>query len=65
MVMDTAGNALVATDPTVMGKNFKFREYFKEAMEGRAFMTGIIVGAVAGAAGVFYSRPVFAADGKA
>jgi C4-dicarboxylate-specific signal transduction histidine kinase len=42
-----------------MGKNFKFREYFKEAMEGRRHMTGVIVGSVAGAAGVFYSRPVF------
>ena len=63
MVMDPAGNAIVATDPAVMGKNFKFREYFKTAMEGQPFMTGIIVGAVAGAAGVFYSRPVFAADG--
>jgi serine/threonine protein kinase/HAMP domain-containing protein len=64
MVMDPAGTAIVATDPAVMGKNFKFREYFKAAMEGRPFMTGIIVGAVAGAAGVFYSRPVFAPDGK-
>jgi serine/threonine protein kinase/HAMP domain-containing protein len=64
MVMDPAGYAIVATDPAVMGKNFKFREYFKTAMEGRPFMTGIIVGAVAGAAGVFYSRPVFAPDGK-
>ena len=64
MVMDPAGNAIVATDPNVMGKNFKFREYFRTAMEGRPFMTGIIVGAVAGAAGVFYSRPVFDHDGK-
>src|SRR5688572_11167546 len=59
MVMTTAGDAIVATDPNVMGKNFKFREYFKEAMEGRRHMTGVIVGSVAGAAGVFYSRPVF------
>jgi len=64
MVMDPAGNAIVATDPNVMGKNFKFREYFKTAMEGQPFMTGIIVGAVAGAAGVFYSRPVFDKHGK-
>ena len=64
MVMDPAGNAIVATDPNVMGKNFKFREYFKTAMEGRPFMTGIIVGAVAGAAGVFYSRPVVGPDGR-
>jgi serine/threonine protein kinase/HAMP domain-containing protein len=60
MVMDTGGTAIVATDPDVMGKNFKFREYFKVAMEGKSFMTGITVGAVAGKAGVFYSRPVFA-----
>jgi C4-dicarboxylate-specific signal transduction histidine kinase len=64
MVMDAAGNAIVATDPQVMGKNFRFRDYFREAMQGRAFMSGIVVGSVAGAAGVFYSRPVFAPDGK-
>ena len=60
MVMDREGKAIVATDPDVMGKNFKFREYFKQAMEGHSYMTGIIVGSVAGAAGVFFSRPVFA-----
>jgi serine/threonine protein kinase/HAMP domain-containing protein len=60
MVMDPAGNALVATDPQVMGRNFNFREYFKRAMDGHSYMTGIIVGSVAGAAGVFYSRPVLA-----
>ena len=64
MVMDLAGNAVVATDPAVMGKNFKFREYFKQAIEGRPHMTGIVVGAVAGAAGFFYSRPVFSADNR-
>ncbi|HWH42013.1 MAG TPA: cache and HAMP domain-containing protein, partial [Usitatibacter sp.] len=63
MVMDPAGTALVATDPQVMGRNFGFREYFKQAMDGRSHMTGIIVGSVAGAAGVFYSRPVLA-NGK-
>ena len=64
MVMDPGGNAIVATDPAVMGKNFRFREYFKTAMEGRPYMTGIVVGAVAGAAGFFYSRPVFDANEK-
>jgi serine/threonine protein kinase/HAMP domain-containing protein len=62
MVMDTAGNAIVSTDPEVTGRNFKFREYFKQAMEGKAYMTGITVGSVAGASGVFFSRPVFAPD---
>jgi C4-dicarboxylate-specific signal transduction histidine kinase len=63
MVMDTAGNALVASDRDVMGRNFAFRDYFKQAMEGRAYMTGLTVGSVAGRAGVFYSRPVVGPDG--
>jgi serine/threonine protein kinase/HAMP domain-containing protein len=63
MVMDTAGTAIVSTDPQVMGKNFKFREYWKRAMEGQSHMTGVIVGSVAGAAGVYYSRPVLS-EGK-
>jgi serine/threonine protein kinase/HAMP domain-containing protein len=63
MVMDRAGNALVASDREVMGRNFAFRDYFKQAMEGRAYMTGVTVGSVAGRAGVFYSRPVFGSDG--
>lgn len=63
MVMDTTGTAIVSSDPQVMGRNFKFREYFKEAMAGRSFTTGIIVGAVAGQAGVFFSNPVRDADG--
>src|SRR5690606_21428291 len=37
---------------------------FRTAMEGQPHMTGIIVGSVAGAAGVFYSRPVFSPEGK-
>lgn len=65
IVMDTLGTALVVGgDQAVTGRNFKFREYFKVAMEGQPHTTGIVVGAVAGAAGVFYSSPVFGADRK-
>ena len=63
MVMDAGGTALVSSDPEVMGKNFKFREYFRVAMEGRPHTTGIVVGSVAGAAGMFYSYPVRSGDG--
>jgi len=64
MVFDSGGTAVISSDPQVMGKNFKFREYFQVAMKGQTFISGIIVGAVAGAAGVFYSVPVFEPDGK-
>ncbi|RZI86303.1 MAG: HAMP domain-containing protein [Rubrivivax sp.] len=59
MVMDTSGTAVVANDASVMGKNFKFREYFKTAMAGRPHVTGIVVGAVTGRASVFFAYPVF------
>jgi len=58
MVMDAAGGVRVSTDPSLLGRNFAFREYFKEAMAGRSFTTGIVVGAAAGAAGVFFAEPV-------
>jgi C4-dicarboxylate-specific signal transduction histidine kinase len=64
MLMDTQGTAVVSSDPEVMGKNFRFRDYFKTAMQGRANMTGIVVGSVAGAAGMFYSNPVFDGAGQ-
>ena len=34
MLMDAAGTAVVSSDPQVMGKNFRFREYFKVAIQG-------------------------------
>jgi serine/threonine protein kinase/HAMP domain-containing protein len=62
MLMDAGGTAVVSSDPEVMGRNFAFREYFKTAMRGQPHMTGIVVGAVAGAAGMFYANPVFDAE---
>ncbi len=59
MLMDRTGTAVVSSDPQVTGKNFAFREYFKAAMAGRPYTSGIVVGAVAGASGMFYANPVF------
>lgn len=62
MLMDTKGTAIVSSDPKVTGKNFAFREYFREAMKGHPHITGIVVGAATGAAGMFYAHPVFGPD---
>ncbi len=65
IVMDTSGTALVVGgDPAVIGHNYKFREYFKAAMEGKPHTTGVVIGVVTGIAGVFYSNPAFDANGK-
>jgi serine/threonine protein kinase/HAMP domain-containing protein len=64
MVMDPSGGVRISTDRDLLGRNFAFREYFKEAMTGKSFTTGIIVGAAAGAAGVFFSEPVLDEAGQ-
>ncbi len=64
IVMDADGKALASSDATVTGRNFKFREYFKQAMMGHPHMTGLVVGSTTGTVGVYYSNPVINPDGK-
>lgn len=61
-LMNRAGLALVSSEPGVAGLNFKFREYFQEAIKGHPFTTGVIVGSTAGKPGIYYANPVFGAD---
>ena len=58
-LLDRDGNALVSSEPGVAGVNFAFREYFQQAIQGKPFMTGVIVGSTAGKPGVYYANPVF------
>lgn len=58
MLMAPDGTTLVSNDKATVGKNFRFREYFRSAMAGKPYTSGIVVGSVAGAAGVFFSEPV-------
>jgi len=63
ILMDRQGRAVVSSDPEVMGRSFAFRRYFREASAGRAYTSGIVVGAVAGASGFFVAEPVPGPDG--
>ncbi len=58
IVMDKNGEALLGTEPSVVGRNFRFREYFVSAIQGRPYTSSIIVGAAAGASGVYVSQPI-------
>lgn len=58
-VMDTSGNAVIATDSSVIGNNYQFREYYKSAMQGRPFVSGISIGKTTGKAGIYYANPIF------
>lgn len=64
ILMDAAGLALVSSEPGVAGHNFAFREYFRQAVQGHPFKTGIIVGSTEGKPGMYYANPVFDAAGK-
>jgi C4-dicarboxylate-specific signal transduction histidine kinase len=57
-ILDMRGTALTSTNKSVPGGNFKFRKYFQEASQGRPHITGIIVGATAGASGAYFANPV-------
>ncbi|MEP6504324.1 MAG: cache domain-containing protein, partial [Betaproteobacteria bacterium] len=57
-LMDASGKALVSTAPEVVGGNYGFRDYFKIALAGTSNVTSIIVGSVAGRAGVYVAVPV-------
>lgn len=65
MLMNAEGTAVMSSDPGVTGRNLKFRQYFKEAMAGKSYMTSIVVGASQGLPGVYYSKPVFNAAHQA
>lgn len=58
VVMNKSGDAVMSTEPSVDGKNFKFREYFLSAIQGRPFTTSIIVGSTLGGSGVYISNSI-------
>lgn len=63
IVMDNVGDAVMATESNSVGRNYRFREYFVSAIQGRPFTTGIIIGTAIGGAGVYLSHPVQGPDG--
>ncbi|MBC7456304.1 MAG: hypothetical protein H7335_21900 [Massilia sp.] len=52
-LMSLDGIGLVSSEPGVAGANFEFREFFREAVGGRPFKTGIIVGSTTGKRGMY------------
>jgi serine/threonine protein kinase/HAMP domain-containing protein len=61
-VMDTEGRALLSTDARMVGRSFAFRQYFREAMQGHAYKTGIMVSSTTGKPGLYFANPIFGED---
>ena len=63
MLFDRIGTAVLSSDPEVVGKNFAFRDYFQRAILGQSYVSGILVGAVAGEPGIFFAEPAHGTNG--
>ena len=63
-LMDREGRCLAATDPTFIGQNYTFREYFRQAIQGRPYVSSILVGETTGRPGLYLSSPVRSTSGE-
>jgi C4-dicarboxylate-specific signal transduction histidine kinase len=44
----------------MLGVNLNFRDYFRQAMQGHSYTTGVVVGNSDAQAGLYYANPVYA-----
>lgn len=56
-LLDTHGLGVVSTDPRFVGQNYSFRDYYKSAIRGEAYIDNAI-GSVSNQFGYYYSYPV-------
>lgn len=56
-LLDTDGNALISTDPSFVGQNYGFREYFKLAAQGKPNVK-MILGKTSNEFGYYFAYPV-------
>ena len=57
-LIDTGGRCLASTDPTFVGRNYAFREYFQQAIQGRLYVSSILIGKTTNRPGLYLSSPV-------
>lgn len=63
-LMDAQGKCVAATDPKFVGQNYAFREYFRVSIQGRPYISSILVGQTTKRPGLFLAYPVRSDGGK-
>ncbi|RTL48897.1 MAG: adenylate/guanylate cyclase domain-containing protein [Rhodocyclaceae bacterium] len=58
MVLDRRGRVAAASKPEYVGRPLGFREYFKEGIAGREFLSHMEVGTASGKPGLYLALPV-------
>ena len=57
-IIDKLGACVAATDPIFVGENYAFREYFRESIQGRLYVSSILIGKTTKRPGLYFSSPV-------
>ena len=63
-LIDKEGRCVASSDSAFLDQNYGFREYFREAIQGRSYVSSILVGKTTGRPGLFFSNPVRSEDGE-
>jgi C4-dicarboxylate-specific signal transduction histidine kinase len=63
-ILDRNGRCLAATDSQFVDRDYSFREYFRQAIRGKSYVSGILVGQTTKRSGMFFASPVKSEDGK-
>jgi C4-dicarboxylate-specific signal transduction histidine kinase len=63
-LMDKDGECLASTDPSFVGQNYAFREYFQQSIQGHSHVSSILVGTTSKRPGLFLSHPVRSPKGE-
>ncbi|WP_158590379.1 adenylate/guanylate cyclase domain-containing protein [Noviherbaspirillum cavernae] len=58
MVLDKEGKVLASTKPRYLGRVLNFRDYFKDAVRGRNYISDLEVGTASNNPGMYFSAPV-------
>jgi predicted ribosomally synthesized peptide with nif11-like leader len=58
------GRCFAATDPSFVGQNYTFREYFQQAAQGHSYISSILIGTTSKRPGVYFASPIRSQSGR-
>jgi adenylate cyclase len=64
MVLDRNGAVIASSKPDYIGRKLEFRDYFKEAIRGKEYVSDLEVGTASNNAGLYFSAPVRGSSGR-
>ncbi|UKO95883.1 HAMP domain-containing protein [Nostoc sp. UHCC 0870] len=62
-ILDIKGKCIAATDPVFIGNNYAFRQYYRSAIQGKPYVSSILMGKTTRRPGLYFSSPVKSESG--